>query len=109
MELQLLGIQVILLRPGAVNTGLLGRSVKALDTFCNKTKLYSCNSEKFRTIGDHVETRNISPERIADLVSNVLSAKRPKQIYSINRNPLLLIMNALPKRLQSFVIKKLLR
>ena len=109
MELQLLGIRVITVRPGAVDTGLLGKSVEALDTFCDKTKLYSCNSDKFRGIVNRVEARNISPERIAELVSSILSAKRPKQIYSVNRNPLLLIMNALPKRFQSYIIRKLLR
>jgi len=108
MELQLLGCKVIILRPGAVKTGLLGKSVQALNAFCDNTRLYSCNSEKFRNIVNHIEARNISPDRIADTVCNILNSKRPRQIYSINRNPLLLIMNALPIRFQSFIIKRLI-
>lgn len=109
MELQLLGIQVIILRPGAVRTNLLGKSVEALDTFCENTALYSCNSDKFRKIVNQVEARNISPAQVAEKVSRILSAKHPKHVYAINRNPLLLLMNVLPERLQSFLIKRLLK
>ncbi len=109
MELQLLGLQVIILRPGAVDTGLLGKSVEALDAFCDNTQLYSCNSDKFRKIVNRVEARKISPDRIAEMVCRILSAKHPKHVYSINRNPLLLIMNTLPERLQSFLIRQLLK
>ena len=52
MELQLLGYSVILIRPGAVKTGLLDVSTKRLDDFCANTKLYSCNAERFRRIVD---------------------------------------------------------
>ena len=41
MELQLLGIFVSVLRPGAVETELLNVSTRALDAFCDETKLYS--------------------------------------------------------------------
>ena len=50
MEVQLLGISVSVLRPGAVNTGMLGVSTKALDDFCKNTKLYSCNATRFKCI-----------------------------------------------------------
>ena len=38
MELQLLDIHVSILRPGAVDTGLLGDSTSELDKFCKNTK-----------------------------------------------------------------------
>lgn len=108
MELQLLGFEVVILRPGAVNTGLLGKSVEALNTFCSKTELYPYHSGHFRDIVNLVEARNISPSRISDVVLKIIKAKHPKPVYSINRNPLLLLMNILPLRLQLFLIKKLL-
>ena len=37
MELQLLDIDVVVLRPGAVKTSMLGDSTTALDKFCKKT------------------------------------------------------------------------
>ena len=41
MELNLLNIKVAIIRPGAVKTSLLDVSMKSLDDFCNKTKLYN--------------------------------------------------------------------
>ena len=109
MELQLLGISVSVLRPGAVNTGMLGASTTALDRFCEETKLYSCNAERFKRIVENVEARNVKPEKVGKLAMRILEAKRPRQVYKINRNPLLLLLNVLPKRLATFIIKLILK
>ena len=99
MEVQLLGIKVSVLRAGAVNTGMLGASTDALEKFCEKTKLYQCNAARFRHIVDSVEAKSVSPDKI----------KNPAFAYSINRNPLLCLLNILPKRMQLFAIRCVLR
>ena len=109
MELQLLGIKVSVMRAGAVDTGMISASTDALDRFCEETKLYSCNADRFKKIVDGVEARRIPPKKIAKRVMKILSYKRPRFAYSINRNPLLLILNAMPKRFQLWVIKKILK
>ncbi len=109
MELQLLGIRVSVLRAGAVDTGMLGVSTAALDRFCNQTTLYTCNAERFKSIVDSVEARSVSPEKIAKKCERILKKRNPRFGYSINRNPLLLLLNALPKRVQLFVIKMVLK
>ena len=109
MEVDLLGISVSVIRPGAVETGLLGDSTRALDAFCENTKLYTCNAERFRRIVNSVEARNVPPERIAETTERALRARRPKLLYKVNRNPLLLLLNALPDRLQLFLIGKILK
>ena len=109
MELQLLGISVSLLRPGAVRTGLLGDSTRALEAFCQNTVLYSCNAGRFKAIVDRVEAKNVPPERIAAAALRALAAKRPRLAYNINRNPLLRLLNILPKRLQLFIIRRILK
>lgn len=109
MELQLLGIKVSVMRAGAVDTGMISASTDALDRFCNETKIYSCNAKRFKKIVDGVEARRISPEKIAKKVMKILSCKHPRFAYSINRNPLLLILNAMPKPFQLWVIKKILK
>lgn len=108
MELQLLGISVSVLRAGAVDTGMLGASTSSLDRFCSKTKLYSCNASRFKSIVNGVEARCVSPNKIARKVIEILSKRNPAFAYSINRNPLLLLMNMLPKRMQLFAIKMVL-
>ena len=109
MELQLLGVSVSVLRAGAVDTGMLGASTDALDSFCERTRLYSCNADRFKRIVEGVEARRITPEKLARRVLSILGKKRPTFAYSINRNPLLLILNALPKRLQLFAIRLILK
>ena len=109
MELQLQDIRVIVLRPGAVDTGLLDDSMAALHAFCEQTQRYPGNAGKFRRIVKSIETRNIRPEEVSRIISKALSAKHPKLVFKINRNPLLLLMNALPDRLQLLIIKKLLQ
>ena len=109
MELQLLGISVSVIRAGAVSTGMLGVSVDALDKFIERTKLYSCNAERFKKIVDSVEARQIPPEKLAKKVTRVLGKKKPSFAYAINRNPLLLLLNLLPKRLQLGIIRFVLK
>ena len=109
MELQLLGISVSVLRAGAVDTGMIGVSTDALDGFCKNTELYSCNAERFKRIVDGVEARRIPTEKIAEKVGKIICKRNPTFAYSINRNPLLLILSALPNRLQFLVIKKILK
>ena len=109
MELQLLGISVSVLRAGAVSTGMLGVSTDALDRFCENTKIYSCNAERFRKIVNGVEAKSVPPEKIALKTWKILQKKNPKFAYSLNRNKLLLLLNALPKKMQFWVIKKILK
>ena len=109
MELQLKNIDVCVLRAGAVDTGMLGVSTDTLDHFCEKTALYSCNAERFRRIVQRVEARCIRPERIADKVVHILKKRSTRFAYAINRNPLLLMLDVLPKQLQLWTIKQVLK
>jgi NAD(P)-dependent dehydrogenase (short-subunit alcohol dehydrogenase family) len=109
MEVQLLGIRVSVLRAGAVETGMLGASTTALDRFCENTKLYSCNAKRFRNIVNRVEARSVPPMRVGNLAAKILRARKPRHIYSLNRNPLLLLLNLLPDRLATFIIKLVLK
>ena len=109
MELQLLGISVSVLRAGAVGTDMLGVSTTALDRFCESTDIYTCNAERFKSIVGRVEARHIPPQRIGEKVYGIVTKKSPAFAYSINRNPLLLLLNILPKRLQLWAIKMVLK
>lgn len=109
MELQLLRIPVSVLRAGAVETDMLGVSTDRLDCFCNSTRLYRCNADRFKRIVNGVEARCIPPEKLAKKAASILSKRRPAFAYSINRNPLLRLLNLLPKGLQLLVIRLILK
>ena len=109
MELQLLGISVSVLRAGAVDTGMLGVSTSALERFCSSTALYTCNAKRFRSIVGRVEARNIPTVKIAGKVYGIIKKKSPGFAYSINRNPLLILLNILPRCIQFAIIKMILQ
>ena len=109
MELQLLGISVSVLRAGAVETGMLGASTDALERFCKRTELYTCNADRFKRIVERVESRCIPPSKLALKVARILKKRSPAFAYSINRNPLLLLLNILPKRMQLWAIRMILK
>lgn len=108
MELQLLDKYVTLVRPGAIDTTLIDVSTEKLDKFIDETKLYKCNAEKFKNIVNSVEARKVKPTKIADLLYKIQLKKKPRYVYKINRNPLLLMLNILPQRTQNWIIKKIL-
>lgn len=109
MELNLLGHSVIVIRPGAVETGLLNASTAALDKLCENTELYKYNSNRFRNIVNRVENKSVSPLKIADLLWKALKSRRPKYVYSINKNPALRLLSLLPARLQVAIIGGILK
>ncbi|MBQ3901724.1 MAG: SDR family oxidoreductase [Clostridia bacterium] len=109
MELQLLGIPVSVLRAGAVDTGMLGDSTRQLDSFCENTTHYSFGAKRFRQIVDRVEARRVPPEKIAKKINRIMNKKDPAFSYSINRNPLLILLDKLPERARFFIIRKILR
>lgn len=108
MELQLLGYKVVLIRPGAIDTGMINVSQEKLNKFVNNTEHYQTNSKKFKQIVDSVENKKVHPSKIANLFYRVNEKKNPKYIYKINRNKSLLFLNILPKRLQNYIIRKIL-
>ena len=108
MELQLLGHPVVVLRPGAVDTGLLEVSTRRLDEFCEKTTHYQIGAKTFRRVVDRVEARKIPPDKVAALVQTVLQKKVPRAVYTVNRNRGLLLLNLLPKSWQRRIIRRLL-
>ncbi len=109
MELQLKDISVIVLRPGAVQTGMLSTSTAELDKFCGQTKLYTCNAKRFKRIVESVEARHVPASKVAAAADKILHAKRPRFVYNLNRNPLLILLNLLPRRLQTWIIRLILK
>lgn len=109
MELHLLGIDVAVIRPGAVKTDLLNVSTNELDRFCRNTCVYTYNAARFKRIVDRTEARNVPPQAVANTAVCALTARRPKYVYNLNRNPLLRILNVLPASWQTSVIGRILR
>lgn len=109
MELQLLNIDVTVVRAGAVKTPMLDVSTSSLDRFCQKTKLYPVNAQKFKKIVDRVENKNILPIVLAKKVYKIMNKKKTKFAYAINANFYLKLLHKMPQKFQFWIIRKLLK
>ena len=109
MELGLLGIQVVTLRPGAVETKLLDDSTQSMNNLKANTALYKNNTSKFKKIVDSQQGTAIPPEKIANLVYKIIKKKKAKFVYTINANFKLKLLNLVPAKLQLKIFKKLLK
>lgn len=109
MELGLLDIPVITIRPGAVETNILNASNSEMNALNANTTLYKNTVTKFKNIVDKEQGKAIPPIKIADLVFKILNKKRPKHIYAKNVSKKLKLLNILPTKLQLKVYKTILK
>ena len=107
-ELNLLGQKVITVRPGAIETTLSTGSLVDTEELSKNTVLYKKQATKFVSITKKFMGTPLKPEKLAKLIYSVSMKKYPKISYKIHRNPGLVLLNILPKRLQCFIIKMIL-
>lgn len=108
-ELNLNNQKVITIRPGAVETPLSNNSMEDTKSLANTTELYKRQASKFLKIATTFMGTPIKPIKVAKLIYKVTNKKNPKFIYSIHTNIGLLLLNLLPKKLQCWIIKLLLK
>lgn len=107
-ELNLIGQKVVTIRPGAVETPLSAGSVKATADLAENTVLYRHQAKRFSSLAAKFMGKPMKTTALAVLIYRASVAKRPKLIYQKHRNPGLVILSWLPKRLQCALIKWLL-
>ena len=108
-ELNLINQKVITIRPGAIKTPLSSNSLVDTKALQESTILYKKQSHKFYNIVKNFMGKPIEPSKIAKTIYKASTTKHPKIIYQKNLNPGLLLLNLLPKRLQCFIIKGILK
>lgn len=108
-ELNLLGQKVIAVRPGATKTPLSASSAPSTERLAESTELYKRESKHFASLVQKFMGTPIEPEKIASVLYRAATVKRPKNAYSKNRNPGLVLLNILPKGMQCAIIKMLLK
>lgn len=108
-EVNLLGQKVITIRPGAFRTPLAQGALEKTRELTEKTTLYKQQSSKFYGLVKTFMGNPKPPEQLAPVYQKALTAKRPKLVYTKHANPLLILMNICPKRLQCWLVKMLLK
>ncbi|MBQ3047426.1 MAG: SDR family NAD(P)-dependent oxidoreductase [Clostridia bacterium] len=109
MELGLLNIPVITLRPGAVATPIIKSSSEQMEKLNANTSLYKNTIAKFKHIVDKEHNKGINPEKIAQKVLAILNKKTPKPVYKKNISKKLKLLNLLPTKTQIKLLKLILK
>lgn len=108
LELQLLGVPVITVRPGAFKTELLGQSSGEMLRFKENTEFYRGNLDRIAHIMEGQFGTAKDPEVLAKVFWKAAGSPHPKLRYTINANFLLKLYSVLPRRVQAFALRRIL-
>jgi len=103
-ELQLLGVKLVMVRPGAMETPFL-EGMKDIRNEVNDSR-YREWFDRFARMSSESVGRRSGPEEVARLVMRALEAKRPRLLYSINKNRKISFFRLFPERLKDRLIRK---
>lgn len=103
-EMALKGVRVIIVRPGAVNTGLLDWmkgtvSLEGHSLF--RTEFYRSFRDSIKMTG-----KTATPEKVAKVILMASCSKRPRRVYNVNHNPALVLLSLIPSGAAERIIKK---
>lgn len=108
-ELNLKDQHVITIRPGSVETPLANGSIAGTKELVNSTVLYENESKHFLNLVTKFIGKPLAAKKLGKFIYKITLKKHPKYIYNKHRTKGLILLNLLPKRLQCFVIKALLK
>ena len=105
-ELNLLNQYVITIRPGAIETPLSLNSLVDTEKLACETKLFEKQAKNFLALTKKFMGK---PIKVAKIIYKAVDKKKVRLFYKTKRNPGLVLLNILPKRLQCFIIRALLK
>ena len=103
-ELALFGVNLILIRPGAINTSLVAE-IKSVSNPINNSK-FEKYFQTFMKLAQSDIGKMAEPGQVAKLVQKALVALKPKKIYSINRNAKISMLIRFPAGWREYIIRK---
>ena len=109
LELALLDVPVITIRPGAVDTNLLSDTLSSMEKMCEKTRLYKISTTKFLNIMNKTFGRSMPPEKLAGIIYRAAVVSHPRTTYTVGAGLGLRLFSSLPAKTQAALLKKLLK
>jgi len=101
-ELNLLGVDLVLIRPGAINTNLTS-GMKSITNPVENSK-FDMYFKTFIKMANADVGKMVEPVQIAQLVKKVIEVEKPKQIYSINKNAKITLLTIIPQKWRDLLI-----
>lgn len=95
-ELELHGVKLILIRPGAIKTNLT-EEMNSIENPVQNSQ-FQKHFNRFAKIAQSSIGKMVEPEKVADLIRKVIITKKPNRIYSINSNAKITLFTLVPKK-----------
>ncbi len=105
-ELDCKGVQLILIRPGAIKTPLLGGLEQAVTS--NQGSRYLKELKAFRKQALGMVGKEAYPDAIAGRIIQVLASNKPRRVYQFNNNLILSLFAALPESWSDRIVRYLI-
>ena len=101
-ELLLVGVKLIIVRPGAIETSLLNWNSP-------ESEVYGGFLQKFLKQAHEKMSKVAAPSTVANLVYRAATTPDPRKVYNINHNSWLSIFSKLPEGLRERIIVRMLK
>lgn len=109
LELDLIGIRVVTLYPGAYGEGMTRASVREMERMSRESKLFPDIAERFRSIVLRETGGAKPPEELAKRILRIAEKPRPRFKYHMNNSLKLRLFSALPMGAQALALRLLLK
>ncbi len=104
-ELGLKGVDLSLVRAGAIDTPLV-QEMKKLPVPAEQSR-YAAFYKRFLDRVQKDVGRVIAPETMAEVVRRALTDRRPRRVYTVNRNRTIRLLSRLPQNLLDRMVRKM--
>ena len=109
LELQLVGVRVIAVRPGAFRTALVDGTGMELQRLKAGTRLYPGRLERIERIMTGQTGKARDPRELAEVYLRAVMAKRPRMRYHVHQSLMLKLYSAIPRGLQALAMRFLFK
>jgi short-subunit dehydrogenase len=102
-ELSLLGVKLIIVRAGAIDTGLIK------DVKLSETAGQSRFQPFYRNFVENAKKdvgKTVPPEDVAAVVRKVITSEKTKLIYTVNRNKAVMFFSMFPQKIIDLLLKR---
>lgn len=106
-ELALKGVDLVLIRPGAINTNLV-EEMKTITNPITDSK-FDKQFKQFIKIAQSDIGKMVEPADVAKLVKHALLVKNPRKIYCINKNAKISLLNLFPQSWVEYFIRRFVK